>query len=559
MKIFPKIKKIDSSDYVLAACCVFMAFAFSFGANFAVHGYQTASTRSLFLQMILLIPVFCFIFFVFDSLVSNYRIYSLNQKNKNARLFKRRNLLNTSFLVVFTTLLLSWTIWIIALYPGAMNWDTFYQIWMTYPENHPIASDWETSNQYLPSALSDHHPLFDTLIYGFFARTSHILFGTWNIGVFIFIIIQVLCFATLIVFALQQLCDLSVPKPVLYFTFGFFALFPVIPAYSSTMLKDSSFSLFFLGFFLGCIEIAKSHGEILINRKATLLFAIFALLCALTKKTGLYVVVPTILFFSIIYRHVWKQLCLSAFVPFVVIVVLFPMFVFPLLDVAPGGKQEMLSLPFQMTARYVVDHGDEVTENERAAIDAVLRFDSLASRYKSDTTDPVKNQFITGVSNEKLVAYIKVWIEQGLKHPGSYISALMGVTSRFFAPSTSVGVLTYTGDIDHGGSKYVWQPSQTSGLRHFLETVFIILKTTPIISLFFNAGLYSLLLPLFSFFYFFKHKESRWCLPALIPIFISFISCLISPIFDPRYVLQMIFVSPLLFSLLFSKPMFVTN
>lgn len=239
-----KGRLINGSDILLLICGASLAFAFSFGANIAIKGYKSASTSSLIIQMIVLTFIFCLIFVFLESMLPSIRDCSLKMRKDILYRFVAECLRKHPFLIPFTALLVCWMIWIVALYPGAMNWDTFYQIWMTYPENHPIASDWEISNQYLPYALSDHHPLFDTLLYGLFARVSHIVFGSWNIGVFLFIIVQVLCFAALISLALRQLHDLYVPSPVIFVAFVFFAFFPVIPAYCATMLKDQVLPFF---------------------------------------------------------------------------------------------------------------------------------------------------------------------------------------------------------------------------------------------------------------------------------------------------------------------------
>ena len=55
--------------------------------------------------------------------------------------------------------------------------------------------------------------------------------------------------------------------------------------------------------------------------------------------------------------------------------------------------KEMLSLPFQQTARYVRDYGDEGTEEEKAAIGQVLDYDKIAKGYMELTSDPVKTTY----------------------------------------------------------------------------------------------------------------------------------------------------------------------
>ena len=47
------------------------------------------------------------------------------------------------------------------------------------------------------------------------------------------------------------------------------------------------------------------------------------------------------------------------------------------LGVLPGSAKEMLSIPFQQTARYVTKYSDEVTEEEKDATNNVLQYDNL--------------------------------------------------------------------------------------------------------------------------------------------------------------------------------------
>ena len=58
----------------------------------------------------------------------------------------------------------------------------------------------------------------------------------------------------------------------------------------------------------------------------------------------------------------------------------------------PEGKQEILGTLFQQTAKYVIDHGEEVTKEEREAINVILDYDTLADRYSIFVQDPVKFQ-----------------------------------------------------------------------------------------------------------------------------------------------------------------------
>ena len=50
-------------------------------------------------------------------------------------------------------------------------------------------------------------------------------------------------------------------------------------------------------------------------------------------------------------------------------------------NIEPGGIQEALSLPFQQTARYVKEHEEEVTQEEKEAIKGVLAYNKHPVTY----------------------------------------------------------------------------------------------------------------------------------------------------------------------------------
>lgn len=64
------------------------------------------------------------------------------------------------------------------------------------------------------------------------------------------------------------------------------------------------------------------------------------------------------------------------------------------LSCGKDSPKEMFSLPFQQTARYVKEYGDEISEEEREIIAKVLDYDSLAEIYEPMTADPVKQLIV---------------------------------------------------------------------------------------------------------------------------------------------------------------------
>ena len=121
----------------------------------------------------------------------------------------------------------------------------------------------------------------------------------------------------------------------------------------------------------------------------------------------------------------------------------------PALDITPGSRREALSIPFQQTARFVSKHDSAnagiedgagtadglITAEQRAVIDAVLDYGTLASRYDPDKSDAVKNGFNEDATPEQLGAYFKVWAQMFAKDPESYISAVANNYYGYFYPS----------------------------------------------------------------------------------------------------------------------------
>lgn len=94
----------------------------------------------------------------------------------------------------------------------------------------------------------------------------------------------------------------------------------------------------------------------------------------------------------------------------------------------------------QQTARYIRDYGNEVTDDERTAIEKVLDYDAIAQSYMPELSDGVK-QYYKNPGKGDLARYMLVWAKMLLKHPVCYFEQRTqtptGITpSRNAAPST---------------------------------------------------------------------------------------------------------------------------
>ena len=93
----------------------------------------------------------------------------------------------------------------------------------------------------------------------------------------------------------------------------------------------------------------------------------------------------------------------------------------------------MLSIPFQQTARYLRDFPADVTPEEKAAIEAVLDYDTIGSVYRGNISDPVKATYHDDASIGDLANYFKAWACMFFRHPDAYIQATLNNYYEYYA------------------------------------------------------------------------------------------------------------------------------
>ena len=85
-----------------------------------------------------------------------------------------------------------------------------------------------------------------------------------------------------------------------------------------------------------------------------------------------------------------------------------------------------MALPFQQTARYLQFYRQELSQEEKAAIEGVLaNVDVVAASYDPDISDPVKALYQRDSGPGRLAQYFKVWFTCFLKHPSVYAEAFL--------------------------------------------------------------------------------------------------------------------------------------
>lgn len=456
-----------------------------------------------------------------------------------------------SIAIFAAVMALLWAPWYIANFPGGTYWDTYYQIFQVYPENHPIAViPWaEIYDKTLTDAwLVDHHPVFTTLVYGAFGWVSDQLTGNWMAGVAAFCIIQGVLHVVAFTAAVAYLRRVGSPPLLNFLAFAYFALAPFVSTWALCMVKDSFFGLFYVPYFMLVFETIRTRGACMARPRNVAFFALCALMLCLTKKTGIFVVVATAIVGIVAFRRTkpaWESYLIQGLLPVVVVMVLFPLLLFPALNIQAGGTQETLGPLFQQTARCVHDYPKDVTAEEKAAIAAVLDYDRLADQYQFDFEDSVKYRYNLDASRAEIMRYLQAYVSMGLRHPDAYFGAAMSLAGFYVAPTAPINIRMVTVDTKMGDEQryMLWNPDELDWLRNGLDEAYDAVAKTPGVDAPLLIVTYAFWLPALLAFVAFRNRLCCWTL--FVPPLVLLGFCIIAPVYDARYVVPILDAAPL--------------
>ena len=222
----------------------------------------------------------------------------------------------------------------------------------------------------------------------------------------------------------------------------------------------------------------------------------------------------------------------------------------PAFKIAPGSKREMLSVPFQQTARVLNEHGTGAFSKEENEIITKILGDSstLGKVYDPDYSDNVKNRFNKHATNEDLLNYFSSWFNNFFKYPTDYVQATVNNTYGYFYPnnSASIGFIDMIPlDRSSYDIKFVdkWQ-----GERDILINANFAIKKLPVISMIYSAGFFVYFLMICIGYVIYK-KNYKFLI-VLMPLITAVLITLLGPVSGHwRYVLPIMFSFPIILSM----------
>ncbi len=548
MYIYKEPRKFNLSGAIVSAIFSFL-YIWSFS-------YKTANDTSILFgnsfQIFLTVMMFIGLFGLFYIIFEFFCVLLEKQGTCNG---KKEEFGKKHFFIGVCMIMLGWLPWLIMNYPGSVAGDTIGQL-----------------GQFFSGEVNAHHPPLSTFLIGGCVKLGEILIDR-NFGVFLYLLLQAVLGSVLFTYSVYKMYELGISKMYCVAAMIFFVFTPLFGLYSQWLQKDMLYSEFVLMYVLLMVDILRENK--IDGKKTILLFTVGMLVCLL-RNNGIYVIVPTYIFLAIYFRGqqagrtcqhvhltvveraknsiVWCRVfdlkrkrhirMIFLAIATVILYLCITIGLYPILGIKNGSVREALSIPMQQTARYLRDHGSEVTEDERNALEGFCHeYEKMPEIYDPTCADPVKD--IVNVEIRNPVGYFKAWLKMGLKHPETYFDAFMNMNYGYLAPNEQ--------NVEPDLSVSYDQQLVDMGLRRmqkdtpvqiFSKIVFINVAF-PFLRYMTMPGLYTWIV-IVSVALLIKY-ERKEAIGLLVPEIMTILVCLASPLCNGlRYELPVVFVTPLM-------------
>lgn len=411
--------------------------------------------------------------------------------------------------------------------------------------------------------LTNSHPYLFTYTVSLFTKFGIKFLGGVGVGVAIFNFFTLVITTLIYVYVLYRIFELSNNKWLNRCLYLFYLLFPNFIIVSFTMYKDVYMVNALMLFFLCIIYILYQPAKFFENKNFLFMFIIsFFGIYMMHRKAVIYIIVGILILFIFNKRYYKKILFYSLVSISFTLIINF--IASSLIQPQESRKRyDYLAPRFQQLAA-VYYHPDSFSSEELAFYDSTLGLENNKKfvYYKADPIkDSMKNEQFEGREHE----FFKLWFKGYLTHPKTYIDALLNLSVSYWYPY-NFSDLTYMGNYyqvmyEDSSNVYGNTTSLDDGwknqtkfkkLQEFYWNIHKTISYLPVFSIFYSAGLYTILLLIILMISLLRRDYK---ILGLIIICVSIIlTCIYSPIVNYfRYSYVFMAIIPLLLPFLFLK------
>lgn len=543
------VQKFDVFLSMLVAFCILVGKSFVKYSNFymfTANGIQVLKCLVALAAYTILITV----------MVSYIRFF-INEKSFEVSETKKEGILyllfeKHPFFTPFLVIMILWLPLLILFYPGFLMGDTVSQIFMAFNMENKFGLQVIRPNEAI--WITNQHPVAHTMLIGVCMRIGQALADSDTLGYFIYTFVQTTFVAAALAYAMSFLTKIKTAYVIRIAVMAFYIVHPLFVTYAILGTKDTIFASFALILLITIAQMVYDRNAEGLARKELILYFVSVIGCVLFRKNAYHMLLLTIPFLFLVVKRMRKVLLVS----FVVLIAFQSLYTNVFLvkaEIADGSEKDLFSIPFQQTARYLRDYEEEVTEEEEAAIRAVLNYDYIKEKYDPLKSDAVKSTYKNERTDEEFAAYIKAWFEMFSKHPVCYLEATIENTYGYYCfLEEPIENWRYTQNSAASQQKRVAEQGfdihfaeWSKGLRAVVTRVQQLFVYLPIISYIMQGATY-MWITIFVCFEYLKKKRFKE-LGLYLPVVLLLGMCIMSPVNGSiyfRYMYPVAFLLPVL-------------
>jgi hypothetical protein len=411
-------------------------------------------------------------------------------------------------------------------------------------------------NEVITRTFTTHHPLLHVLLLGGTIALVHKLTASWNLGIFIYLFLQMMAITAIFTYVLQFLSKRGQTKGGRILWILYYGIFPTIVMFTLCSSKDGLFSALLLLLTALLIQLSDDPEAFMSNKKKIAAFVVTATLMPCFRHNGFYAYLVFIPFALLFFRKKIKSILPVMLIAPVILYFLISTVLSKAFTDGETHHQEMLTVPIMQLTRAYTYEKDSFSKEELETIKAYIPSENL-DLYSPRVSDLVKVGFNNDLYEENSGDFWKLWFSQLKKQPMTYVNAALLTSYGYWYPAARINVYkgTTVFTFTYEDSSYFGYEVELPGERHSLfaplDKLYRYLsigtfhKDYPIPALLFAPGLFAILY-LFVFAYRIAYGQIEGVLPFL-PLALTWCTVLLGPTYLVRYVVYLWFAFPLLF------------
>ena len=312
-----------------------------------------------------------------------------------------------------------------------------------YPVSLPFDSIISLMQYYGYTKYTTQHPIIHMQLLGHFADLG-VRLGSVTYGLIILGVIQAFLLLLVLAYTISTMGQLKVSRYFQLAALVVFSVVPIFPGYATTLVVDIPYCIAML-LFMNEFAWHLFKPDVYMKKWKHPILTAVAVLGAFFRQNGVYVI-AVILFFMAVYE-IWllrhrKQTMRGAIL--ILAVLFIPLCIGKVNnswlvqkhECVNVSKRAMYAIPMQQIARYMVYHSDDITEDELAEIQKVMKYapEEYKDRYIPTNFDGIKYGFNQNATKEDMKGFLGTWLKLFFRHPTTYVNATLSQTYSLFSP-----------------------------------------------------------------------------------------------------------------------------